>query len=80
MTGRGEYILAPVVHAQTKENARADIQSDGSVTISGGRMNTDTRMGMDVNGNMGVGLEMRSDMNVDIDSTGKVIIGGTNAR
>ncbi len=75
VTGNGQYILAPVVHLQTRENAEIEISDRNNVTIRGGRMRSDAEMGMDENGKMGEGVRIRSDTNLTVDDSGIIRIG-----
>jgi hypothetical protein len=65
-TGNGSYIMAPVVHLQTR--SRAQVQSTGNdrIVISGGTIHADSTVGMDLNGNIGVGI--RVPINADLNS------------
>ena len=73
-TGNGQYILAPVVKIETKERANVEITSDNKVKVSGGVIRTDAKVGMDVQGNIGVGLGISKKANLSI-SDGKIKIG-----
>jgi len=64
VTGNGLYILAPVVQVETREDAEVEINSDNSVEISGGNVKTNTKIGMDADGNVGVGVKIPADVNV----------------
>ncbi len=68
VTGNGEYIMAPVAKVETKSNATAQIKSDNSVTVSGGETTSKTTVGMDVNGNVGVGLKIPADVKLEVNS------------
>lgn len=56
MTGNGEYILAPVVQLETKEDAEVEVKADKKVEVKGGKVKTNVKVGMDAEGNVGVGL------------------------
>ena len=60
VTGNGKYILAPVIQLETREDADVQIKSNNRVEISGGRIKTNAKIGMDINGNIGVGLKVSS--------------------
>lgn len=74
MTGNGQYILAPVVKVETKERADVEVTSDNKVKISGGVVKTDVKVGMDTEGEVGVGLGILSNANLSI-TQGKIKIG-----
>ena len=56
ITGSGKYMMAPVLQLETRENANVDVNSDNRVEISGGNIRTNAKIGMDINGNVGVGM------------------------
>ncbi len=75
VTGNGKYILAPVVHLQTKEGATVDASDANDVKVSGGKVDTDTQVGMDENGTVGVGVSIPADADVEIDNSGAIHVG-----
>ncbi len=74
LTGKGEYILAPVVQLETKENAEVEISTDNKVKIKSGQMKAKVKVGMDADGNVGVGLGIKKDLDLIIEG-GKIKIG-----
>ena len=70
VTGNGQYILAPVIQVETRDNAQAEVSGDGKVSINGGRVRSSSRVGMDINGNVGEGLKIDSNLNLSIGSGG----------
>jgi hypothetical protein len=74
VTGKGEYILAPVVKLETRDDAEAQVQSDGHVVVTGGNVRTSINVGMDEKGNVGVGLRIPANANLSI-SGGVISIG-----
>ncbi|MEW6036465.1 MAG: DUF4382 domain-containing protein [Candidatus Micrarchaeota archaeon] len=93
VTGDGQYILAPVITVETRENASAVVESDVRVKISGGSVRTSTRVGMDEKGNVGPGLKIPAGASVSISGgvisitppginvtgKGKIVVGITDA-
>jgi hypothetical protein len=75
VTGNGKYILAPVVHFTSTRDANVQTDLNGNVHASGGDVEADTKIGMDVNGSVDVGLKIPDDQNLSIDSNGKIKIG-----
>jgi hypothetical protein len=75
ITGNGQYILAPVVHLQTKEGANVTINNGNDVRVSGGSLRTDTEVGMDENGTVGEGRRISPDSDVSIGATGAITVG-----
>ncbi len=74
VTGNGMYILAPVVQVETRNNASVNVESDSSVIINGGSIESDSRVGMDINGNVGVGISVPSNTNISIGSDDEISI------
>lgn len=79
MTGSGKYIMAPVVQVETREDADVEVSSSNKVEIKGGKTHTNARVGMDAEGNVGVGLKIPADLNLTIDAAGAVKIGGKSS-
>ncbi len=71
-TGNGLFILAPVIKLQTRSAAEADVQ-DGNVLIKGGQLKTDAIVGMNEKGEVGVGLAIASDAELEIDLDGNIV-------
>ncbi len=75
VTGNGKYVMTPVMHVQTRDSAQVQVNSDNSVTLTGGTVRTDEDVGMDVHGNVGVGVKVPVGVQVDIDANGVISIG-----
>jgi len=75
VTGNGKYIMAPVVKLETKENADVSVKSGNKVQISGGKIDTSVKVGMDANGNVGVGVMIPPTSDVSIDAAGVIKAG-----
>jgi hypothetical protein len=73
VTGNGRYILAPVIHLETRSGAIAEISSDSNVKINGGTTTANIEVGMDINGDIGVGLNISPDAVLDISSDNTVV-------
>ncbi len=71
VTGNGEYILAPVVQLETREDADVEVKADKKVEVKSGKIKTNVKVGMDVDGNVGVGLRIPKEAKVSL-SNGKV--------
>ncbi|MEW6723040.1 MAG: DUF4382 domain-containing protein [Candidatus Micrarchaeota archaeon] len=80
VTGEGQYVLAPVVGVETRRDAEVTVESDARVVIRGGNVLTSTRVGMDENGTLGVGLKIPAGAAVSIqDGVITVMPPGLNA-
>lgn len=66
LTGNGQYILAPVVQAETRDDAQVDDRDEANVRVMGGRVREHKTVGMDASGNVGVGLRIADDANLSI--------------
>ena len=66
VTGNGEYILAPVVRIQTRDNANVEVKSESNVQVSGGNIRTDNEVGMDEKGDVGAGSRISTNAAVSI--------------
>lgn len=73
VTGTGQFILAPVIRLETKARAQADVRSNSEVTITGGATTTNTTVGADIEGNVGVGLKISPSAVLNIESSGKIV-------
>ncbi len=69
ITGKGEYILAPVVKLETQEDAEVEVDAESKVKINKGRVKTSVKVGMDAEGNVGIGLEIKRGLNLSIEGT-----------
>jgi len=75
ITGNDKYILAPVVQLETRQDAEVEVKSSNTVEITGGTVTTDVKVGMDVNGNVGIGISIPADTEIDIGVDGIISIG-----
>jgi len=73
VTGEGRYILAPVIHMETKANATAEIKANNEVVIRGGNTTTDAQVGMNIEGTVDTGLRVSPDAVLSIAASGKVV-------
>lgn len=79
ITGNGKYIMAPVVQMETRQDADVSVSSGNRVEIRNGRVNTNVKVGMDINGNVGVGSKIPSNSDLSIDTAGKIKLGSESA-
>jgi len=73
-TGDGKYILAPVIQVESRDHATVDASDKTDVEVRGS-VKSSTKVGMDVAGNIGVGLGIKADDALTIDG-GAIKIGG----
>ena len=74
-TGNGLYIMAPVIQAESREDAQVDATDENDVEVKGGRVKSSVKVGMDVNGNVDVGLKIAKDAKLTIGTDDKVKLG-----
>ena len=74
VTGNGEYILAPVVQLETRQDAEVNVRADNKLEIKSGAVKTRVKVGMDADGNIGVGLQLGREKALSIEG-GKVKVG-----
>lgn len=80
VTGNGQYIMAPVIQVQTRENAQVQVDASNRVQVMGGNIQTDVKVGMNENGTVGVGVKIPANANVSVDAGGAINVGlGGNA-
>jgi hypothetical protein len=65
-TGNGQYVLAPVVKVETKQDTEVAVEN-GKIRVIGGTVRTSTTVGMDLNGNVGVDVSVPADAAVEIE-------------
>ena len=71
-TGKGEFIFAPVVKANTHNNAIVQVGSDNIVTTSGGMTNQSIIAGMDIDGQVKPNFSIDSNINLELNATGGI--------
>ncbi|MFA6269073.1 MAG: DUF4382 domain-containing protein [archaeon] len=74
ITGNGLYILAPVIHVQTRENTQVNIDEKNYAIINGGKIKDDIKVGMDEKGVVGINTHIPTNANININETGKIEI------
>ena len=71
----GAYVLTPVIRLETLQGTQAQAGEGGTVGFSGGTANTDTQIGMGLDGNTGVGVSLPPSIRIIIGADGKLSIG-----
>lgn len=79
VTGNGKYILAPVVQMETKEDSDVQVSSEDKIEIRNGRVLTNVKVGMDENGNVGIGLGISKNVNLSVDVNGLLKVEGKSS-
>ena len=78
-TTEARYVFAPVIKIETRNNADVRMKSNSEAEVSGGQVMTATQVGMDINGNVGVGLKIIPDTILSITSSGIITAGAQGA-
>ncbi len=73
-TGNGKYILAPVIHVETRDDANVTVKGDDDVEFSEGHVETDLKVGMDVKGDIDADLIIPADADISIDGGGIILV------
>lgn len=64
----GKYVFAPVVHVESRSSAEVSTSLDGSVSISGGIVDANVRVGMDADGSTRENFILDSGINVNFNA------------
>ncbi len=67
--------MAPVVQFETREDADVEVNDHQDANIQGGKTHAHTKLGMDAQGNVGLGLHIPDDVELDVDA-GEITVGG----
>jgi len=78
VTGKGEYIMSPVLQVETRNGADVQVQSGNRVEINGGSIRMNSKVGMDIHGNVEIGAKIEKDADLTIDS-GSIKISGKSS-
>ena len=57
-TGQGEYIMAPVVKFESRSDAEVVVGNRNEAKVTGGNVESSNKFGMDINGNVDVGVKI----------------------
>jgi len=79
MTGNGKYIFAPVLKAESRSNADVEIKTGDNVVISGGGVDANITVGMDVDGETKTDFILDSKAGIDIDAGGLIQLKGVTS-
>jgi len=71
ITGEGQIIMAPVIKAEVNGNVELQLQN-GKVTRVRAEKQAETEVGMDENGNVGVGKGIDDSLPIRVDANGRV--------
>ncbi len=74
ITGNGTYVVAPVVHVETRADADVIIDEDKTIQISGGTIKTNHKVGMNAYGNVGINVSIPVGSTVNIQGNDVVIV------
>jgi hypothetical protein len=72
-TAKGEYVFTPVVSIDGRSNATVTTADTGVVTQTGGTVDTNATVGMDVDGSVKNDFQINSNAKLDVDASGTVV-------
>ncbi len=77
----GAYVFAPVVNEESRSNAAVSTAADGTVTESGGSLDAQTSVGMDVDGSVKQDFVLSQSAKLNVSASGVVNLlnGGTGS-
>jgi len=67
VTGKGEYVMFPVLKVETRNEVAASINAAENVVISGGKVTEQTNAGMDINGDIKINLKIPANAVIKIE-------------
>lgn len=73
-TTEGEFVFAPVVEAESRSNTTVEVGSDNAVTVTGGSVDSQVSIGVDLDGSTKANFTLDSSAGLEVDSS---IIGET---
>lgn len=65
ITGKGEFILAPVVKLETRTDAEVAVAANGTVTVAGGEVETRKTVGMDEEGETDDDFQLKGNLSIE---------------
>ena len=79
VTGNGQYILAPVVQVETREDATVETKANSNIIVKSGDIKTNVKVGMDIEGNVGTNIRIDKNVDLSIGSDNKIKVGVGNS-
>ncbi|MBI5227864.1 DUF4382 domain-containing protein [Candidatus Micrarchaeota archaeon] len=75
VTGNGQYIMAPVIDFESRENATVNVSQNNEINETDqGKLRTKIKVGMDENGTLGIGIGIPANAQISIDNNGSIKI------
>ena len=72
-TADGEYVFAPVVKTESRSGATVNVDTAGTITVAGGRVDGSSTMGMDLDGSLKLNFELGASQRLDFTPAGGII-------
>lgn len=72
LTGQGTFIFTPVIKLESRSNATVRVLSNGAVTVTGGDINSNATMGMDLKGEVKSDFKVDQKSNLEVNSSGTI--------
>jgi hypothetical protein len=73
-TSQGEFVFAPVLTVESRNNADVSVGQDSAVSVSGGTVESNISAGMDVSGEVKNDFKLPSDAVLNVGADGGVMI------
>lgn len=74
-TEEGDYVMAPVVMVESREDVEVDTNNTANVIVEGGAITTAQTYGMDVEGNVDIGVQIPADAEITLGVLNDIQIG-----
>jgi hypothetical protein len=71
-TANNQYVFAPVVKVESRSRAEVTSTVDGLITVNGGTLDTNSTFGMNLDGSVQSGFELKSDVKLDVGAGGVI--------
>lgn len=78
-TAKGDYVFAPVVNMESRSDATVNTSADDTVVSSGGTVDANTNVGMDLDGSIKTDFQLDANIKLDVNASGNIgIINATD--
>lgn len=78
-TAKGDYVFVPVVKMESRSDATINTSADDTVVSSGGTVDANTNVGMDLDGSIKTDFQLDANIKLDVNASGNIgIINATD--
>ena len=71
-TAKGDYVFAPVVNMESRSDATVNTSADGIVVSSGGTVDANINVGMDLDGSVKTDFQLDANIKLDVNASGNI--------